>query len=108
VNSRASANGHCSLWSPPERNIPSPTVAPAAPLPQPMLARSGKLPSRGDWAYEVKWDGFRAIVSTDGAPLRVRSRRGWNMTDLVPELASLPIFATRPSPVHGIQQVLAN
>jgi ATP-dependent DNA ligase len=23
-----------------------------------MLARSGALPTRGDWAYEVKWDGF--------------------------------------------------
>ena len=68
-------------------------VAPAAPLPQPMLARSGKLPARGDWAYEVKWDGFRTIVSTEGR-FRVRSRRGWDMTELVPELGGLPIFAT--------------
>jgi hypothetical protein len=37
----------------------------------------------------MKWDGFRAVVSTEGAPLRVRSRRGWNMTDLVPELSAL-------------------
>jgi bifunctional non-homologous end joining protein LigD len=70
------------------------SVASAAPLPQPMLARSGAFPTRGDWAYEVKWDGFRAIVSTEGEALRVRSRRGWNMTDLVPELAALPISAT--------------
>jgi ATP-dependent DNA ligase len=27
-----------------------------------MLARSGRLPTSGDYAYEVKWDGFRAIV----------------------------------------------
>jgi bifunctional non-homologous end joining protein LigD len=58
-----------------------------------MLARSG-LPTRGDWSFEVKWDGFRAIVSTEGAPLRIRSRRGWNMTDLVPELSALPVTAT--------------
>jgi ATP-dependent DNA ligase len=25
------------------------------------------LPTGGDFAYEVKWDGFRAIVSTEGA-----------------------------------------
>jgi ATP-dependent DNA ligase len=31
-------------------------------LPEPMLARSGRLPTSGSWAYEVKWDGFRAIV----------------------------------------------
>ena len=54
-----------------------------------MLSRlSHDLPS-GDYAYELKWDGFRAIVSTmDG--LRVRSRRGWDMTELLPELADLP------------------
>src|SRR5436190_554396 len=41
-----------------------------------MLSRPGPVP-QGDYAYEVKWDGFRAMVSTvDG--LRVRSRRGWN------------------------------
>jgi bifunctional non-homologous end joining protein LigD len=58
-----------------------------------MLARSGRLPTSGDFAYEVKWDGFRAIVSTENG-LRVRSRRGWDMTELVPELAALPVFTT--------------
>jgi bifunctional non-homologous end joining protein LigD len=57
-----------------------------------MLAKSGKLPTRGDWSYEVKWDGFRAIVSTEGR-LRVRSRRGWNMTEHVPFLEQLPVRA---------------
>jgi hypothetical protein len=33
-------------------------VAPAAPLPRSMLARGGPLPTRGDWAYAVKWDAF--------------------------------------------------
>jgi bifunctional non-homologous end joining protein LigD len=57
-----------------------------------MLAKSGKLPTRGGCAYEVKWDGFRAIVSTEG-PLRVRSRRGWNMTEQVRFLEQLPVRA---------------
>jgi bifunctional non-homologous end joining protein LigD len=57
-----------------------------------MLARSGRLPAHGDWSYEVKWDGFRAIVSTEG-PLRVRSRRGWNMTEHVSFLEQLPVQA---------------
>jgi bifunctional non-homologous end joining protein LigD len=55
-------------------------------LPPPMLARSGRIPTSGDYDYEVKWDGFRAIVRTEGE-FRVRSRRGWNMTALVPEFA---------------------
>jgi len=59
-----------------------------------MLARSGSIPTRGDFAYELKWDGFRAVVSTEGAPLRVRSRRGWDMAPLVPELSALPLAAT--------------
>ena len=47
------------------------------PLPaSPMLSRTGAMPTGGDWSFEVKWDGFRALVSTDDR-LRVRSRRGW-------------------------------
>jgi bifunctional non-homologous end joining protein LigD len=65
---------------------------PYSALPEPMLARSGRLPVSSAYAYEVKWDGFRAIVSTEG-PLRVRSRRGWNMTDRVRFLAELPVTA---------------
>jgi hypothetical protein len=50
-------------------------------------------PVRGDWAYEVKWDGFRAIVSTE-SELKVCAGRGWDMSDLLPELASFPTFGT--------------
>jgi ATP-dependent DNA ligase len=50
------------------------------------------VPTGGDFAYEVKWDGFRAIVSTEG-PLRVRSRRGWDMSQQVGFLAQLPARA---------------
>jgi bifunctional non-homologous end joining protein LigD len=54
-----------------------------------MLARPGKLPLSDRWSYEVKWDGFRAIVSTiDG--FRVLSRRRWDMTGALRELAALP------------------
>jgi ATP-dependent DNA ligase len=54
-----------------------------------MLARSGPLPTGSAWSYELKWDGFRAVVSTDDG-LRVRRRRGWNMTPVLPELRKLP------------------
>jgi bifunctional non-homologous end joining protein LigD len=57
-----------------------------------MLARSGPLPTRGSYAFEVKWDGFRAIVSTQDR-LRVRSRRGWDMTEHVLFLSDLPVRA---------------
>ena len=54
-----------------------------------MLSRPGPLPSGSGWAFELKWDGFRALVSTENE-FRVRSRRGWNMTTVLPELRSLP------------------
>jgi bifunctional non-homologous end joining protein LigD len=47
------------------------------------------LPSGSEWSFELKWDGFRAIVSTEDG-LRVRSRRGWSMAELLPELRGLP------------------
>jgi bifunctional non-homologous end joining protein LigD len=54
-----------------------------------MLSRPGPLPSGSGWSFEVKWDGFRALVSTEDG-LRVRSRRGWSMAELLPEMATLP------------------
>jgi bifunctional non-homologous end joining protein LigD len=54
-----------------------------------MLSRAGPLPSGSGWSFELKWDGFRAIVSTED-DLAVRSRRGWNMTGVLPELRALP------------------
>ena len=54
-----------------------------------MLARQGPLPEGPLWSFELKWDGFRAIISTEEG-LRVRSRRGWNMTAALPEFRELP------------------
>ena len=54
-----------------------------------MLLRPGSIPTGTEWAFEVKWDGFRAVVSTEDG-LRVRSRRGWNMT---PHVVRLDVVA---------------
>jgi bifunctional non-homologous end joining protein LigD len=54
-----------------------------------MLSRPGPLPSGLGWSFELKWDGFRAVVSTEDG-FYVRSRRGWNMTTVLPELRGLP------------------
>ena len=59
------------------------------PLPRPMLLRPGGIPCGDGWAFEIKYDGFRAVVSTENG-LQVRSRRGWNMSERVPELARPP------------------
>ena len=57
---------------------------------QPMLARTGPLPrDDDDWAYEIKWDGVRAIGYADGGRLRLESRNGNNITPRYPELREL-------------------
>jgi bifunctional non-homologous end joining protein LigD len=56
----------------------------------PMLARSGELPADdGGWAYEIKWDGVRAIVYSQPGELRIESRNLNEITDSYPELARL-------------------
>ena len=64
-----------------------------APLPRglrPMLATAGALPSDDDaWAYEVKWDGVRALVAVAGGRVTVTSRNGNDVTSAYPELSAL-------------------
>ncbi|MFI6031441.1 non-homologous end-joining DNA ligase [Amycolatopsis magusensis] len=54
---------------------------------EPMLAQAGALPDDSRYAYEFKWDGYRACfrVGADGA-VRLNSRRGNDVTDEYPEL----------------------
>ncbi len=56
----------------------------------PMLARPGALPGDGHrWAFEVKWDGVRAIAYSRPGELRLESRNLNDITDRYPELARL-------------------
>lgn len=65
---------------------------PVAPLPllTPMAATNGPVPpDDGRWLWEVKWDGWRAVVYVDGGQVRVMTRRGRNVTASFPELHGL-------------------
>jgi bifunctional non-homologous end joining protein LigD len=53
-----------------------------------MLLRSGELPVGGQWSYEPKWDGFRALAVADGST-RLLSRRGNDLTYMCEEINSL-------------------
>src|SRR3954470_11801966 len=63
------------------------------PLPKdltPMLATTGVMPLKQEaWAFEVKWDGVRALVWVDGGRLTLRSRNGNDITSSYPELRGL-------------------
>jgi bifunctional non-homologous end joining protein LigD len=53
----------------------------------PMLARAGALPADdSDWAFEVKWDGVRAIAYSEPGELRLESRNLNDITDSYPEI----------------------
>ena len=75
------------------------------PLPaqlSPMLAPPGALP--GDdagWAYEMKWDGIRALAFIGDGRLRLASRTGRDITVAYPELAALGPAAGLPLLLDG-------
>ncbi len=53
----------------------------------PMLAkRVDTLPSAGDWIFEPKWDGFRALIFWDGKELLLQSRDTKPLNRYFPEL----------------------
>ncbi len=53
----------------------------------PMLAkRVGELPVKGEWLFEPKWDGFRAIVFRDGDEVMIQSRDEKPLNRYFPDL----------------------
>jgi ATP-dependent DNA ligase len=60
---------------------------PIAPPVLPMLAQiAAELPAQGDYLYEPKWDGFRAIVFRDGGGVYIQSREGRPFDRYFPDL----------------------
>src|SRR5262249_28247195 len=47
-----------------------------------------RLPEGEEWLYEIKWDGYRALVIKDGARVEIRSRNDKDLTSLYPTLAA--------------------
>jgi len=67
-----------------------PTRQPMPEQLKPMLARAGSLPVRdAGWAFEVKWDGVRALAYSEPGRLRLESRNGNDITASYPELRPL-------------------
>lgn len=59
---------------------------PLLPPVAPMLAKSVKDVPEGEYLYEPKWDGFRAIIFKDGDDVEIGSRNEKPMTRYFPEL----------------------
>lgn len=62
----------------------------------PMLAkRVDEFPSGGDWIFEPKWDGFRALIFRDGDEILIQSRDEKSLNRYFPELLD-PLFRQLP------------
>jgi bifunctional non-homologous end joining protein LigD len=70
-----------------------PPLEPRTAMPErlaPMLAKPGSLPAQaGDWAFEIKWDGVRALTYWRPGRLRIESRNLNDITARYPELRPL-------------------
>ncbi len=67
----------------------------------PMLGVTAKAPfDSEDWWFEVKWDGFRAIIS-NVREFKMFSRRGDNLLKWFPDLAQLSEILPRGTVVDG-------
>src|SRR5580700_5417131 len=66
------------------------------PIPPMLAKRVDELPAKGDWIFEPKWDGFRALVFRDGNEIFIQSRDEKPLNRYFPELLE-PLRAALPA-----------
>ena len=75
-----------------QRPIPAPRSAPTRKPPAfvtPMAAQVVKrLPEGDDWIYELKFDGYRALIIKDEQRVELRSRKNKDLTGMYPGIAA--------------------
>ena len=72
------------------RRADRPTLSAMPPRYAPMLATdASELPAGDGWAFEIKWDGVRAMAEVEAGAAVLRNRRGGLITDRYPELEPL-------------------
>ncbi|MCV9937109.1 non-homologous end-joining DNA ligase [Boseaceae bacterium BT-24-1] len=90
---KAMATGEALRSAPvkPRRGAASPDLV-ADPMPariEPCLALlQSKAPAGPDWAFEVKWDGYRLAVHRDASGVRIITRGGHDWTHRFPSIAA--------------------
>lgn len=61
----------------------------------PMAAVAVKqLPEGPEWLYEVKWDGYRALILKDGTRVQIQSRNHKDLTGMYPGVAAAALTLT--------------
>jgi bifunctional non-homologous end joining protein LigD len=57
-----------------------------------------KLPDGDDWIYELKFDGYRALIIKDKQQVEVRSRKNKDLTGMYPGIAAAVLRDARTPP----------
>ena len=65
------------------RLVNLPVSAPVLPM---LAKRVDEIPTKGDWIFEPKWDGFRTLVFRDGDEMLIQSREGKPLNRYFPEV----------------------
>ncbi len=73
----------------PARTSPTPLNSGAAVAPMLATAGTPNDVAAGEWHFEIKWDGFRAIATLHNGILTLTSRNGLDLTARFPELGEL-------------------
>ncbi len=71
---------------------PDPLANPISPM-EPVPAAA--VPSGGDWAFQVKWDGVRMLAFCRGGQVRLQNRRLRDRTPAYPDLTAALSAAVR-------------
>src|SRR5688500_14742808 len=58
-----------------------------------------KLPEGDDWMYELKFDGYRALIIKDGQRVELRSRKNKDLTAMYRGIAAAGLRAKAEQPV---------
>ena len=66
------------------------------PILQMLAKRVSELPRAGEWIFEPKWDGFRALVFRDGDEVMIQSRDEKSLNRYFPELVE-PLLKQLPT-----------
>lgn len=61
----------------------------------------GELGDTNEWAFEMKWDGIRAIAEVHDGTVRLLSRNGIDITVSYPELETLPQLIDGDAVIDG-------
>src|SRR5687767_10479500 len=73
----------------PTRILPSAETAKPPGFITPMAAQVvKKLPEGDDWIYELKFDGYRALIIKDKQQVELRSRKNKDLTGMYPGIAA--------------------